>query len=105
MSSISDQVHSATLKIMEMLEASPQYRTQLGKATPFALDAIYCAMATFHWVLREGGNGIMRVSLEDMKEFLRELGDRWQLSLEYLTLGELYGRTTADDSFINNQTP
>ncbi|KAJ5177549.1 uncharacterized protein N7500_000248 [Penicillium coprophilum] len=102
--SISDQVHNAALSIIGFLEASPQYGTHLGKVSPFVLDAIYCAMATYHWVLRESGDEAIRSSLGDIKECMGKLGDRWQLSLEYLSLEEVYSRATVDYSFMGDQT-
>lgn len=103
--SISDQVHNAALRILEILEASPQYETHLGRVSPFILDAFYCAMATFHWVLQESGDEAIRSSLGNIKECMRKLGDRWKLSLEYLALEEVYSRTTVDDSFMDDRTP
>ncbi|OQE44364.1 hypothetical protein PENCOP_c002G07116 [Penicillium coprophilum] len=103
--SVSDQVHNAALSIIGFLQASPQYGTHLGKVSPFALDAFYCAMATFHWVLQESGDEAIRSSLGDIKECMRRMGDRWQLSLEYLSLEEVYSRTTVDYGFMGDQTP
>lgn len=99
--SISDQAHNAALKIMETLEGCLQAQDQLARVSPFALDALYCAMATFHWVLREAGDEMIKVSLENIMQCLRRLGEGWPLALEYLALEKVYANATADETSID----
>ncbi|KAJ6100035.1 hypothetical protein N7467_001570 [Penicillium canescens] len=88
--SISDEAHNAILKVVETLDDYPRAQGQLTGICPFALDALYCTMATFHWQLRESGDETARVSLEDIAQCLQRLGEVWPLALRYLALEGVY---------------
>lgn len=92
--SISDQAHNAALKVMEILDGCLQAQGQLARVSPFALDALYCSMATFHWVLREAGDESAKISLENIKQCLESLGEGWTLAFEYLALEKVYSSAT-----------
>ncbi|KAJ6140214.1 hypothetical protein N7471_006700 [Penicillium samsonianum] len=95
--SISDQAHNAALRIAQILDGCLQTQGNFRRISPFVLDALYCTMATFHWVLREGGDDTIRLSLQDVKQCLRRLGEGWPLALEYLALEDVYATAPADE--------
>lgn len=95
--SISDQAHYAALRIAQILDGCLQTQGNFRRISPFVLDALYCTMATFHWVLREGGDDTIRLSLQDVKKCLRGLGEGWPLALEYLALEDVYATAPADE--------
>ncbi|KAK9319061.1 hypothetical protein V1517DRAFT_311055 [Lipomyces orientalis] len=92
--SISEEAHSTSLKIVKTPEDCLQAQGHLVRISPFALDALYCSMATFHWELQESGDETVKVCLENIKKCLRRLGERWPLALEYLTLEGVYASAT-----------
>jgi hypothetical protein len=59
------------------------------RVSPFVLDCMYCAQATFHWLFREGGSGEVGRSLEDLHRTMVVLSKRWRLAGEYLAM-EIY---------------
>ncbi|KAH9894540.1 hypothetical protein F4778DRAFT_772365 [Xylariomycetidae sp. FL2044] len=59
----------------------------LARTTPFVLDAVYAAAATFAWARRGAGQDpLADAGLEAMKGCLARLGGRWRLAGEYLKL-------------------
>ncbi|KAE8153586.1 hypothetical protein BDV25DRAFT_168610 [Aspergillus avenaceus] len=91
---ISNQLHRVTLQIIAILENDWQDQGLLGQITPFVLDALYCTMATFRWVLSEGGNETIQSRLGDVKRCMQNLGDRWHLAQEYLALEQVHERAS-----------
>ncbi len=93
--SVNDEAYNAILKVVETLDGYPRAQGQLIGICPFALDALYCTMVTFHWVLRESGDETARVSLEDIAQCLQRLGEVWPLALRYLALEGVYSGAVA----------
>ncbi|OJJ67674.1 hypothetical protein ASPBRDRAFT_47715 [Aspergillus brasiliensis CBS 101740] len=86
---ISDQAHKMATNVMDLI--SHQLRSdQMGKVSPFVLDALYCSMVTFQWIYREGGDEKARGRLADIEACMGRLSERWKLASEYLALNEIY---------------
>lgn len=99
--SISDEVHNAILKVVETLDGYPRAQGQLTGICPFALDALYCTMVTFHWELRESGDETARASLEDIAQCLQRLGEVWLLAPKYLALEGVYSGAVPGERSIS----
>lgn len=56
----------------------------MGQIPALVMDALYCAMATYHWLWRESGDEAMEVGLRDVKVSLGALAGRWVLATCYL---------------------
>jgi len=70
---------------LELLEASMLPQT-LERVSPLCLDALYGAMATLHWLYKEGGDEGVKSELGDVGRCISRLGERWKLAEEYLAL-------------------
>jgi hypothetical protein len=66
----------------------------LEKVGPLVLDALYAAMATLHWLWKEGGEEGIGAALEDVKRVLARLDMRWRLARDYLGLERYHDVTT-----------
>lgn len=66
----------------------------LAKVGPLVLDSLYAAMATLHWLFKEGGEEGVARALEDVKRVLARLDMRWRLARDYLGM-ERYHDVTA----------
>ncbi|KAL5360776.1 hypothetical protein BJX96DRAFT_165418 [Aspergillus floccosus] len=88
---ISDQAHRTTTNVMDII-SNLLRNDQMGKISPFVLDALYCSMMTFQWVYREGGDEEAKGRLADIEACMGRLSGRWKLASEYLALGEIYRR-------------
>lgn len=99
--SISDEAHNAILKVLGTLDGHRRDQGQLIGICPLALDALYCTIVTFHWVLSESGDEMASASLEDIIQCLQKLGQVWPLALEYLALERVYSNAVADEGSIN----
>lgn len=62
-------------------EAAPAAR--LGRVSPFVVDALYCAAATFHWLLGESGTAVYRTGAEELGASMRALAARWRLAEKF----------------------
>lgn len=58
--------------------------------SPLCFDAIYCALATFHWHWKENGQPEMREGMEQSRAALVRMAPRWRLAGEYLDIGRLH---------------
>ncbi|EHA25871.1 hypothetical protein ASPNIDRAFT_43717 [Aspergillus niger ATCC 1015] len=86
---ISDQAHRQTTNVMDII--SNQLRSdQMGKLSPFLLDALYCSMVTFQWIYREGGDEKAKGKLADIEACMGILSGRWKLASEYIALNGIY---------------
>jgi hypothetical protein len=56
----------------------------MDRMSPLCFDAIYCALATFHWYWKENGLLEMRQGLEQTRAALVRMAPRWRLAGEYL---------------------
>ncbi|KAK7743591.1 hypothetical protein SLS53_004126 [Cytospora paraplurivora] len=56
--------------------------------SPLCLDALYCAMATFHWQWKESGRPEVKQGMDEMRAALARLTPRWRLAGEYLEIGK-----------------
>lgn len=68
---------------LEILEAV-MLPTEQRRVSPLCLDALYCAMASLHWLWKESGCEEVRTALEDVKNCLSRLAMRWRLGGEYV---------------------
>lgn len=87
---VTDHAHGAAVKIVEILEGGLYPKGQFVGISPLVLDSLYCTMATFHWMLQEAGDEMIKVSLENTTQCLRRLGEGWHLAREYLALEMLF---------------
>ncbi|KAJ9151976.1 Regulator of drug sensitivity 1 [Pleurostoma richardsiae] len=60
----------------------------LDRVSPLALDAVYCALATFHWLWKEGGDAATEAATQDVRACLSVVSTRWRLAAEYLVIEE-----------------
>jgi hypothetical protein len=67
----------------------------LARVGPLILDSLYAAMATLHWLWKEGGEGEIKDALEDVKRVLARLDMRWRLGREYLGMEKYHDVNTA----------
>ena len=52
-----DQVGAITSLTMDVISTMPYSMDDpIGSVSPFSLDALYCSMATFQWIYRDGGD-------------------------------------------------
>lgn len=61
--SISDQAHEHIKRVMDVISTMPYSMDPIGGVSPFALDTLYCSMATFQWIDREGGDELAEAKL------------------------------------------
>lgn len=69
--------------------------SNLARVSPLVLDALYAAMATLHWLWKEGGEEGVGRALEDVKRGLARLDMRWRLARDYLGMERYHDVTTA----------
>ncbi|KAK3336626.1 hypothetical protein B0T19DRAFT_44974 [Cercophora scortea] len=84
-----DSIRSAALQVrdlgLEVLEiVLPP--AELRRVSPLLLDALYAALATLHWLWKEGGDPAVEQALEDLKKVLSRLAMRWSVATEYLDM-------------------
>lgn len=58
----------------------------VNRLSPLCFDAIYCALATFHWHWKENGDPEMRQGMEHSRAALVRMAPRWRLAGEYLDI-------------------
>lgn len=58
----------------------------VDRLSPLCFDAIYCALATFHWQWKENGQPEMRRGVEQARASLVRMAPRWRLAGEYLDI-------------------
>ncbi|KAI3395728.1 hypothetical protein diail_951 [Diaporthe ilicicola] len=58
----------------------------VDRMSPLCFDAIYCALATFHWHWKENGQPEMRHGMEQTRAALVRMAPRWRLAGEYLDI-------------------
>ncbi|KKY31101.1 putative fungal specific transcription [Diaporthe ampelina] len=56
------------------------------RLSPLCFDAIYCALATFHWQWKENGQPEMKRGVEQTRAALVRMARRWRLAGEYLEI-------------------
>lgn len=56
------------------------------RTSPLCFDALYCALATFHWQWKESGLLEMRQGMEQTRAALVKMTPRWRLAGEYLEM-------------------
>lgn len=56
------------------------------KVSPLCFDALYCALATFHWQWKESGQREMKQGMDETRAALVRLAPRWRLADEYLEI-------------------
>ncbi|POS78804.1 hypothetical protein DHEL01_v202793 [Diaporthe helianthi] len=56
------------------------------RMSPLCFDALYCALATFHWHWKENGLLEMRQGMEQTRAALVRMTPRWRLAGEYLEM-------------------
>ncbi|KAK0656550.1 hypothetical protein B0T16DRAFT_452108 [Cercophora newfieldiana] len=54
--------------------------------SPLVLDALYGAMATLHWLWKEGGDGQTQRDMEDIRRCMARLGERWRVAGKYVDM-------------------
>ncbi|KAK3362698.1 hypothetical protein B0T25DRAFT_586894 [Lasiosphaeria hispida] len=78
---------------LEMLEAVMLPAGQ-RRLSPLCLDALYAAMATLHWLWKEGGDAVVGEALEDVRRAIGRLAMRWRLANEYIDMVHHHDVTT-----------
>ncbi|ROV99367.1 hypothetical protein VSDG_03995 [Cytospora chrysosperma] len=63
------------------------------KLSPLCLDALYCALATYHWQWKENGQPEMKQGMDETRAALGRLAPRWRLAGEYLKIDRYSGVT------------
>ena len=91
---LSEQAHSHAAQLLVMLEQDIFPKTKLGNISPFSLDLLYCAVATFHWLSLEK-------NLRNIEKCLELLGRRWKLALEYLAITKFHDVTIRSSFSFN----
>jgi hypothetical protein len=86
----SEQMHGLSMEILSSTEMDEARAWQLGKVSPFTLDAMYCSAATFYWFLRESGTEVYRTGVEELDTFMETLAGRWKLSGKYQEIAKLH---------------
>lgn len=99
---ITNQVHKVASNIIDRVESSPPLEDTLREVSPFTLDALYCAIITLQWIHQENGDETTKANLKDVERCLQMVGKRWRLSLEYLTLQEVYRNILSPLTDITN---
>lgn len=92
-------IRSASLSVrdaaVEVLLEFCVLPSNLARVSPLVLDALYAAMATLHWLWKEGGEEGVGRALEDVKRGLARLDMRWRLARDYLGMERYHDVTTA----------
>lgn len=71
-----------SLEILEMVMLPAEQR----KISPLCLDSLYCAVASLHWLFKEGGDEEIGAALGDVRNCLGRLGMRWTVGAVYAGL-------------------
>lgn len=82
----SQQLHTMATNILSLIPAEEEdaaYSHMSSLLSPFIMDAIYAAAATFHWLCAESGNQLHRAAATDLEMFLDFLRSRWRLGGAY----------------------
>ncbi|KAK4190477.1 hypothetical protein QBC35DRAFT_489655 [Podospora australis] len=79
---VSFKVRDVSIEVLDAVILPTEQR----KLSPLSLDALYGAMATLHWLWKEGGDSDVREALEDVRRCLGRVSMRWRLATEYLDL-------------------
>ncbi|KAJ9149696.1 hypothetical protein NKR19_g5535, partial [Coniochaeta hoffmannii] len=92
-------IRSAALSVrdagVELLLEFAVLPGNLARVSPLVLDALYAAMATLHWLWKEGGEEGVGRALGDVKRVLARVDMRWRLARDYLGLERYHDVTTA----------
>lgn len=92
----SDQLHALGLDVLStcMLRTEgnvAQSRAHvLGLVSPFIMDSLYAAAATFHWLAGESGKDGHRKAAADLDMVLDKLSSRWRLASAYREMLMVY---------------
>lgn len=62
----------------------------LDRVSPLCFDALYGALATFHWQWKESGQPEMRQGMDETRAALAGFASRWRLAGEYLKIERRY---------------
>ncbi|KAK3394387.1 hypothetical protein B0H63DRAFT_460785 [Podospora didyma] len=87
---VSLAVRDLCLDVLEATMLPPAQRS----VSPLCLDALYGAMASLHWLWKEGGDPGIKDALEDVKRCMSHLGMRWRLAGEYTDMVKHHDVTT-----------
>jgi len=66
----------------------------VDRVSSLCLDALYGAMATLHWLWKEGGDAGVREQMEDIQRCMGRLAWRWKVAGEYVELLHYHNVTT-----------
>jgi hypothetical protein len=86
--SVSNKMHEVGNHLISLAHSGPPGFFDI--VGPFCMDALHCAMVSFHWLHREGGNQAFKTSLNGLANCLVMLGKRWTLGQAYLALADRY---------------
>ncbi|KAM7202393.1 hypothetical protein V8F33_002801 [Rhypophila sp. PSN 637] len=67
---------------LEMLD-NVMLPSEQQKISPLCLDSLYCAVASLHWLFKEGGEKGIGEALGDVRTCMGRLGMRWSLGRVY----------------------
>ncbi|KAK0632990.1 hypothetical protein B0T14DRAFT_598344 [Immersiella caudata] len=78
---------------LEVLDAA-MLPSGIERVSPLCLDAFYGAMATLHWLWKEGGDEEVKKEMEDTRRCMVRLGWKWKVAGEYLEMLRYHDVTT-----------
>jgi hypothetical protein len=81
-------VSSQVRAFAEQLVARTPYVQDVDRVSPLVMDSLYSSAANFAWFVRESGDEGAQVALDELRDVLRRLGDRWRNGAEYLRILE-----------------
>lgn len=87
---LSDQSQSLASSFAVFVDMDVSPHRELARISPFALDLMYCSLATYYWLAGEQGNEPFQVVMSSLRTFLAAVGSRWKLSREYLSLSRYH---------------
>ncbi|KAJ0115829.1 hypothetical protein J7T55_003998 [Diaporthe amygdali] len=76
----------ATSPDVSMTDAGAGEPDVVDRMSPLCFDAVYCALATFHWHWKENGQPDMKRGMEQTRAALVRMAPRWRLAGEYLDI-------------------
>ncbi|KAK0630123.1 hypothetical protein B0T17DRAFT_589721 [Bombardia bombarda] len=83
------QVRDLSVDLLEAVMLPAEQR----RVSPLCLDSVYGAMATLHWLWKEGGDAELLAGLEDVRRSMARLAMRWRLAREYVDMMDYHDVT------------
>lgn len=88
-----EQLHALAMSILTAIRAAdedPVRPSVLDRVSPFVMDSMYAAAATFHWLVGENGKDAYRQAAVDLGMLLDTLSLKWRSGNVYQELLKVY---------------